>query len=77
MDDKRNADLDISRASPSLAWLLGGLIPITLHLGRAIAVVGALVTGFICLHPTTMTDTWPKLAVAGAIFSALAVGCRR
>ena len=70
-------DLDIRRDNPSLAWLVGGLIPIVIGVGRALAVVGALITGFACLGKTGPPIDWPYYAVAGATFSAVALACRR
>jgi hypothetical protein len=74
---KGEEDLDISRTHPSLGWLLGALIPIVIALGRAVAVVGALIVGFACLGRGGGGADWHFYAVAGAVFCALAFICRK
>ena len=77
MEGKSNEELDISRPSPSLGWLLGGLVPVIVNVGRAVAVVGALVTGFYCLSGARFSHDWQILGIAGATFVGLVFACRR
>jgi hypothetical protein len=65
---------------PSFFRALGQLAEVLASdLGRAIAVVGGLVAGFLSISKAqqTATNDWALLGVAGAIFVALAFVCRR
>lgn len=66
---------------PSAPSLFGALADVlAFEIGRVVAIVGALIVGFVALSKAQTSSSphdWTLLAVAGAIFVALAYVCRR
>jgi hypothetical protein len=73
-DDRKGTPSTLWEGLGRIAGLLAG------DLGRVIAVVGGLLTGFTALSTAwdlPRPERWPLLTVAGATFGALAWACGR